>query len=582
MAVLQVVQGGESGTQYPLAGERTVIGRHPNCNIVLQNGAVSRHHAQILEDHGQFALEDLRSRNGCFLNGEKIEGRVPLKDGDEIRMCEVVLAFLLHPSSSVPLEDRHAPIQIGETLDFGELSGRGLEESQIYVIPEQIARAEDFTSSSTRRIGSDDSSLSTIDPNVKLRAVLAITRALNRELEIEQVLPKLLETLFSIFPQAEQGFVLLRDGEVGSGRLKLKASRSRGGQEADAVAISMTVVRHALQTKEAILSENVPDDSRFKGSTALSRMQIRSMMCVPLLTQDEDEEGLGVIQIVTRDAKRSFMPDDLDLLVTLAGQASMKIENANLHEEALQRRELERDLEFATQVQLGFLPKARPKVDGYEFADFYEAALRVGGDYFDYVGLPDGRLVITIGDVAGKGMPAALLMARLYSSTRFQVLTKPTLAEAIGGLNVEISGSGMGHRFITLLAMELDPVKHSLTIVNAGHLGPVLRDRDGTVTVLGKETSNLPLGILPDQSYQSTTHTLKPGSAIVAYTDGVTEAMSAQREIFGRQRLEETIARTTGPIGEVIEAIIEQVENFSGGSMQRDDTCLLGFARTST
>ncbi len=583
MAVLQIVQGGEIGTQYAVVGERTIIGRHPNCEVVLQNGAVSRHHAQILEDHGHYALEDLRSRNGCFLNGEKIEGRVPLRDGDEIRLCEVVLSFLEHPSTTLPRTQEDLPLHVGETLDFEAIEGStGLDESRILMLPEPFGPEDEFDAgTSTRRVTSgEDSSHSTIDPNVKLRAVLAITRALNRELEIEQVLPRLLETLFSIFPQAEQGFVLLRDGEAENSRLKLKASRARGGQAADAVAISMTVVRHALHTKEAIISENVPDDSRFKGSTALTKMRIRSIMCVPLVTQDEAEVGLGVIQIVTRDAKRAFTADDLDLLVTLGGQAAMKIENARLHEDALQRRELERDLEFATQVQLGFLPKSRPKVLGYEFADYYEAALRVGGDYFDYIPLPDGRLVITIGDVAGKGMPAALLMARLYSSTRFEVLTKPTLAEAISGLNAEISGSGLGHRFITFLAIELDPVQHELTIVNAGHLSPLLRTREGEVSMIGKSATNLPLGILPDQTYHAIKCDLPPGAAIVTYTDGISEAMSSGREIYGRQRLEEAIAEFEGPIADMVDSLIEQVEEFSGGSALRDDTCLLGFART--
>ncbi|MCA8992409.1 MAG: SpoIIE family protein phosphatase [Planctomycetaceae bacterium] len=582
MAVLEVVQGGDIGTQYPLEGARTVIGRHPNCTVVLRNGAVSRQHAQILEDHGQYALEDLRSRNGCYLNGERIEGRVPLRNGDEIRLCEVVLSFKDLVTEPLPKTDASIPMVVGETVDLSALSGpEGVEdESRIFVLPEAQLPAEDFDSgTSTRRVTAEDSSLSRIDPNVKLRGVLAITRALNRQLGIDEVLPKLLETLFSIFPQTEQGFVLLRDGDSKSARLRLKASRSRGDQEADAVAISMTVVRHALQTKEAILSESVPDDTRFKGSAALSKMRIRSMMCVPLVTQDEEEEGLGVIQIVTRDAKHSFKPDDLDLLVTLASQASMKIVNARLHEEALKRRELERDLEFATQVQLGFLPKSRPDIEGYEFADYYEAAQRVGGDYFDYIRLPNDQLVIAIGDVAGKGIPAALLMARLYSSTRFQVLTQDGLDKAITGLNVEISGTGLGHRFITFLALQLNIKTHEVTIVNAGHLTPILRLKDGTISTLGEGQSNLPLGILPEQQYSMTKATLPPGSTVIAYTDGVSEAMSDSRKIFGRARLEKAVANQSGSVADLIDSIVEEVDEFSGGSALRDDTCLIGFAR---
>ena len=578
--------------QYPIRREQTLIGRHPNCHVVLQNDAVSRHHAQILEGHGQYSLEDLRSRNGCFLNGERIDGRIPLKDGDQIRLCEVVLEFIEHPSKvDIGSTDSSQKVENGDvssTLESNALpemaTSAVLDESSIYVMSDEAEAFPDdsFESpTSSRRMTAADEGASTIDPKVKLRAVLEITRALSRELEIEKVLPKLLETLFNIFPQAEQGFVLLRDGDEASGRLKLKARRARGGESADAVAVSMTVIRHALQTKEAILSENVLDDTRFKGSTALSKMRIRSMMCVPLLTQDERQQGLGVIQIVTRDATQAFTEDDLDLLVTLAAQASIKIEIAELHEEALQNREHERDLEFATQVQLGFLPKSRPKLEGYAFADYYEAALRVGGDYFDYITLPNGRVVIAIGDVAGKGMPAALLMARLYSSTRFQILTKPSLELAVEGLNEEIAGSGLGHRFITFLVMELDPVQHTVKIVNAGHLPPMLRSKDGSIRELAKEVSSLPLGILPEQKYAASDNQLKPGDVIIAFTDGVTEAMSPQKEIFGRHRLETAFATHDGPVEGLIEAIVEQVEEFSGGNASRDDTCLIGFSRSA-
>ena len=210
---------------------------------------------------------------------------------------------------------------------------------------------------------------------MKLRGILEIARALGGQLEVDAVLPKLLSTLFNIFPVADQGFVLLKDSD--SDKLKVKATQARGGKQADAVAVSMTVVRYVMKTGESVLSENIMDDTRFKSSTSLGRMGVRSMMCVPLL--DENEESLGVIQIVSRSENHSFDENDLDLLESLAMQASLTIQNARLHEEALERRAIERDLEFATQVQLGFLPKSRPKVPGYLFGDYYEAALRVGG-----------------------------------------------------------------------------------------------------------------------------------------------------------------------------------------------------------
>lgn len=575
MAVLQLSSGGPVGTQYPVEGARVILGRHPTCQIILENGAISRRHAQILESHGTYYIEDLRSRNKTFVNGTETVGRQELQDGDQIRICDMVLTFLYHPSTAVPVT--HADGNIAETFVPPEgMSSVSLDESSIYALPVEDPGLEEEFDNSTSIRKLDTNAPSKVDPNVKLRAILEITRALSRELALDKVLPKLLETLFNIFPQAEQGFVLLKDHE--NNKLKVKASRARGGTEADSVAVSMTVVRHALQTGEAILSENVSDDSRFKGSTALTKMRIRSIMCVPMVGQDE-QEGFGVIQIVTRDESNAFNEEDLDLLVSLTSQASMKVENARLHEEDVRRHELERDLEFATQVQLGFLPKSRPKLEHYEFADYYEAAQSVGGDYFDYLTLPDGRVVLTIGDVAGKGMPAALLMARLYSSTRFQLLTQTSLEDAVTGLNEEIASSGLGHRFITFLLMAIDPKTDELQIVNAGHLNPLLL-RDGEVIAIGKEGSGLPLGIVPDMQYQSSMMQIEPGDTIIAFTDGVTEEMNPNRDIFGVDRLTQCLISAEGNMTDVVQSIIAEVDTFANGNVSHDDTCLIGVRRT--
>jgi len=576
VAVLKVLRGGAPGAVFELNGERTVIGRHPNCHVVFDNGAISRHHAQILESHGSYYVEDLRSRNGTQLNGDTLEGRTELHDGDQIRLCDIVLLLELHRSSS-SLTPRRPTAEAETTLgDRVTADHPVIEESGLY--SENDAPHEtDFESSSvvSKIDARRDLEPAGIQPQVKLQAVLEIARALGRELQMDAVLPKMLATLFHIFPQAAQGFVLLKD--VDSNKLHVKATRVRKGGEADSVAVSMTVVRQAMESSQAILSENVLDDSRFRKSTSLTRMKIRSMMCAPLV--GSDGAALGVIQVVTRGERDAFSGDDLDLLVSVASQAALAIENATLHEAVLRQRELERDLEFATQVQLGFLPKSRPRLPAYAFADYYEAALRIGGDYFDYVVLPGGRLAVTLGDVAGKGVPAALLMARLYSSARYQLLTCKTAEESVAGLNREISSSGLGHRFITFLVMVIDPETHGVQLVNAGHLAPLVRRASGEVIQVGREESGLPLGIVPDLEYRESRFSLEPGDAIIAYTDGVTEAMNGDRQIYGRNRLEECIVRPTPDIDTLVKSIVNDVEEFVGESTLRDDTCIVGLQR---
>src|SRR5690606_19891517 len=161
--------------------------------------------------------------------------------------------------------------------------------------------------------------------------------------------------------------------------------------------------------------------------------RIRSMMCAPLLTADG--EAIGVIQIDTLDQRHRFTEDDLDLLASVASQAAIAIDNAQLHEAALRQRAITRDLEVAREVQKGFLPERPPQVGDFQFYNYYQPANQVGGDYFDYVELPDGRLAVIVADVVGHGIAAALLMARLAAEVRFSLATEMRPATAVARLN---------------------------------------------------------------------------------------------------------------------------------------------------
>jgi serine phosphatase RsbU (regulator of sigma subunit) len=560
--------------------------------VVFDNPAISRHHAQILESHGSFYVEDLRSRNGTYLNGKLLDGRTSLESGDQIRISDVLLAFHEGSSLSVVTDTISSPNVRLEKIDEDdltpvELGGLAMtqeqpivdDESRILVLRDHFVEPPfDPPLVGELDSGKAEDLRSGVKPEAKLRAVLEIARALGGELRVDKLLQLVLDKLFGSFPQAEQGFILLQDDATG--RLRVMATKSRTAtRQGEAVVVSMTVVRAAMESGKALLSGNVLQDQRFSKSASLSRMQIRSMMCVPLL--DHGGQSIGVIQIVTRNPDFEFTREDLDLLDAVAAQAALAIENAKMHERLVEQRDLERDLEFATQVQLGFLPKSKPHYEGYSFADYYEAALRVGGDYFDYVALPDGRLAITIADVAGKGVPAALLMARLYASTRFQLLTNKSPAEAVTKLNAEIASSGLGHRFVTFLVMVLDPKKHQLTLVNAGHPPPMLRRPDGKLEALGRDSSSLPLGILPTQEYGSSQVKIAPGCSVIGFTDGVTEAMTESRETYGQTRFSAYMTKADGPIETVVKGLVADVEEFAGSAPIRDDTCIVGFQRAA-
>jgi serine phosphatase RsbU (regulator of sigma subunit) len=589
VAVLKVINGSCPGQLIELQGERMVMGRHPSCQIVLDNAAVSRNHAQILESHGTFYIEDLRSRNGTLLNGTRIQGRVEIKDDDEIRVCEVVMRFFLGmPPDSDKFKIVRAELELPEP---GPNPSPTIENFDIQALVGTAAATDELLAhlgSDPVADGNSDSSsiITSVDvtnrnpriivrPEAKLRAVMEISQNLARTLKAEDVLPKILESLFKIFPQADRGFVVLKDPV--SGKLQVKSQRVRRDDLIDSTRISMTILREAMRKGVAILSADASSDERFKLSDSVAAMTIRSVMCAPLMGQTG--ESLGAIQIDTVNNAQPFAADDLEVLASVASQAALALENAHLHTAALKQRDYERDLEFATQVQLGFLPNERPRAAGYDFYDFYEAAQRVGGDFFDYVPLPGGRVAITIGDVAGKGLPAALLMARIYADMRYQLLAQATPAEALTSLNAGVSASGLGHRFITLAIAVLDPAAHRLTLVNAGHLPPLLRQQSGSIKQIGVKSSGLPLGIQHDTVYVQKEFPIEPGETIVMATDGVTEAMNPDHEIYGTARLT-ALLKKGPPQAEILgEAIVTEIETFVAGYSQRDDICLICFHR---
>ncbi len=248
----------------------------------------------------------------------------------------------------------------------------------------------------------------------------------------------------------------------------------------------------------------------------------------------------------------------------------------------LARERLKLDLELAREVQLGFLPLRLLEVPGYEFFAHYESAYEVGGDYYDFILLPSGRVAILLGDVAGKGVVAALLMAKLSAHAKFCMLTEPDLATAVTRLNTLMIHSGIADRFVTLVAAVLDPKSHTVTLVNAGHPSPLLYHRD-TRTVneaVSTAVAGLPLGVLEDYEYESCQIKLEPGDSILAFTDGVTEATDVhdlQLQTKGLYAALQGDAYSTRSLGEQVVKVIKQ---FAAGRSQSDDIALVGFGRT--
>jgi serine phosphatase RsbU (regulator of sigma subunit)/pSer/pThr/pTyr-binding forkhead associated (FHA) protein len=565
MAFLMKMTGEPPGQLFELRDDETVIGRLPECAIVLDPNGVSRRHAVIRREGQNFALVDLESRNKTKLNEREIPPKQEqvLKSGDRINICDVEMIFYV--AMPVPVQATTEVVEVTEGTDDSAM--HNLDASQA------------------------DMLACSIRPEAKLKAILEITRNLSSSLKLDIVAPKILDSLLDVFPQAERVFlVLLKDGTDKRAirqtfhkvrpykRAGVKAPLGKPSAEESRLTISRTIMKTVLDLRKAVLSQDAGNDSNLPTSASIADLRIRSFMCAPLLTPD-DGAPLGILQIDTTD-RRQFSQDDLDMLVAVAGQASIAIQNASLHEGLLARERIERDLRLAEQVQRRFLPQSEPTVPGYEFYAHYHPAFEVGGDYYDFVHLDGDHWAVAVGDVSGKGVAAALMMAKFSGDTRLCITTKGCPAAAADQLNETLCAAGIEEKFITMSLSVLEPAENRLTFCSAGHFPMMIRRANGEVEELGGDISGFPLGIMPNLTYEKMATILAPGDVVIIYSDGVTDARSPKEELYDSQenrRLRKRVVESSGSPRAVGRSIMQEIREFSAGRHQADDITLVCF-----
>jgi phosphoserine phosphatase RsbU/P len=557
MAFLELLKNDAPATRFAIDGERAVIGRSNDCEVPLDVAAVSRRHAAVLRAEGRFFVEDLESRNGTYLNDQRIVDRTPLRDGDELLICGQTLRFHGDPGPG--------GIMLDESTDLA-----GLMEDDA----NKVGRASVMATFDVGGGGSASWRLSA-KPEVKLSALLEITNSLGKALSVDEILPRLLDSLFKIFVQADRGFVVMRPKP--DGPLVPVAVKSRREGDEHKMRISRTIVEEAVTSRKAILSADAATDERFGMAQSIADFSIRSMICAPMI--DSDGVPMGVIQIDTLNQRSRFTDDDLEVLAGVASQAALSIDNAKMHQQMLSQQAMTRDLELARRMQRALLPSKPPEVPGYCFFDYYQSARQVGGDYYDYVELPGGRFAVIVGDVAGKGVSAALLMARLSSDVRFLLASEEDPAIAVQKINAGFANADWQDKFVTMIVAVVDPATHKLTLVNAGHMAPLLRANGGTVETIGEEAAGLPLGVTDDYPYEANHRDLAPGDFLTIFTDGFSEAMNSERELYGLERLTQEISSPALSVVDLGRHILEDVRKFVSGYAQSDDMCLACFGR---
>lgn len=538
MALIRIHRGDRQGDTIHLNKDKTVLGREKTCDeIISLKEIVSRRHAVITHVDGKWFIEDI-SHNGIELNGTDIPKKtpVPLHDRDSIRICEVFVGTFL---------DQDAPLEGSSTVEATLSSG-------------------------------SDHNLET-QPAAKLALLLEIIARLGQTLNLDSQLPEVADGMLRIFLQADRCFIILLDDD--SETLIPKVIRTRRHVDESKQGYSRTIVLQCLRSGQAILLREGDDISSNSGS--VSAFHIRSVMCVPL--RRADGTPFGVIQLDTQDGKKKFTEDDLKLLWGVSYQASAALENARLHTLTIAQERVKNELDLASQVQRNFLPREVPGLPGYEFFAYYEAAREVGGDYYDFLPLGENRLAVALGDVAGKGMPAALLMAKLAAETRSCLLTEKQLTTAIAKLNDNLyPATSPMDRFVTLVAAVLDPTAHRLTFVNAGHLAPLwFRRAEGRLApAIPAEIGGPSLGLEMGCHYRSFTIEIEPGDFVLLYSDGVTDAQSIAGKSFKMRGIHGTLEKCAPESAtDFGKRLVEEVRLHAAGGQPHDDITLVCLGR---
>tara|TARA_R110002111_G_scaffold168038_1_gene233823 strand:- start:89986 stop:91668 length:1683 start_codon:yes stop_codon:yes gene_type:complete len=560
MATLVMLQAGQA-VSYSLSSEETVIGRHPDCQVQLDSNMVSRRHAQVVGEGQKFYVEDLGSGNGTFLNGKKIEGRTLLAHEDRLKVGPILFRF--ESDQGQPSKSASAVSGLGATFDIGFSSDEDGEASA--TIMGAISGVGGFGGLDVR-------------PEAKLKAVIEIGRSLAGTVDLEKLLPQILTSLFNIFPAADRGCMLLKDET--SGEMVPRAFKHRRAGEDATVKLSRTIVKKVLEEKTGILSADAASDSQFDASESISNLSIRSMMCVPMLGLSE--EPIGIINIDTQNPLKQFQEEDLDLLMSVAGQAALSYESARLMTSYMEKQKQDNEMDIARSVQQGLLPSSVPDVEGYEFFASYDSAQAVGGDYYDIFELPDEKIGLSFGDVAGKGVPGAMIMARISSCVQNTMRFVHEAGPAVDAINDHMCDSAVEGRFVTYVLVILDTQKNHLSLVNAGHMSPMILKPDGTLDEFPEESIGMPIGVMEGFPYEVVERDLAPGEIVVLFTDGVDEAMNPAGELYTLDRMREFLKTNREKnAAELGQALLADVRRHANGRPQNDDITIMTFGRVS-
>jgi len=523
-----------------LTDDRVTLGRSNQNQLSYPDDVgLSRQHLALNYNDGKWTVEDLHSKNGSMLNGETLKGLMPFNPGDRVAAGHLTIEF-----SGV----EQTPTQGTVVFVEGDEATTGTSTTVVAnldgVLGNQTTGPEDM----------NRTQVMTGNPQT-----WALIRA-GRELAGHRPLNELFEVIMDLSMEAVmagRGVLMTLEGD----ELRVRAARGAGFQ------ISKTIRDRVLRDKNSLLIRDAQLDQNLKEHMSIVDQKVRSLLAVPLQTNDR---VIGLIYLDSPNHIREFTREDLNLLTVMANVAAIRIEHSRLNEIEEAERAMAKEMQQAAQIQARLFPEAAPKTEGLDIAARAVPARLAGGDYYDFIRFPDGKIALMVGDVAGKGMPAALLMSSLQARVHVLFEDSDNLATKIERLNKSTCGNCPDNRFITFFFGILDPLTGELVYVSAGHNPPVLVRAQGGYELL--PGGGLILGILPMAKYEESRITIEKGDVLVMFSDGVTEAPNPNDEEYGEDRLANLVAELSGKsASEIVAAIHTSVAEFTEGAPPADD-----------
>jgi sigma-B regulation protein RsbU (phosphoserine phosphatase) len=510
-----------------------VLGRASANAIQLLDSTVSREHAELERTDDRWTIRDLGSRNGTRVNGREAQLPLPVSAGDRVEVGHVLLSV--------------SESRTGDATRFStsEHVSSALKLNVNDVLQRSTGTAADGVN------------------------VLHLLAQAGQLLVLQQPLGETCEAILGLVEAAlpTSRLVILLKSAV-TGELEQAAARYRGGRAEEPLALSQTIIKNVLSENTAVITGDAANDPRFLGQHSIIAHAIHSAMAVPLF---DNQNVLGILYADSTDPRVVYGQRQLEVLTLLANMAAVKITNVRLHESEQVRQRMALELATATRIQVNLLPEP-PRLPGWRCHARLEACYEVGGDLYDLHVREDGTLVVLVGDVSGKGMGAALLMAGTLQSARVLYDECRGPLQFVKRLNSSVHRSSESGSFVTVFVGWLEPESGLLRYVNAGHPYPhlVLRGKARTLSSTG-----IPVGMMPQWDWKEAEVVVQNGETLAVFSDGVSEA-EREKELFGFARVAEALIEAEREdLPALADHLIERVDAFADGPHRTDDVTLL-------